>query len=239
MKTAVKVAGQIAGMIGGLGPESTAVYYHRIIAEYRKAQPDGSYPSILINSINLQRMLDLVVAADYAGMAGYLLSALEQLAAAGATFGFISANTPHIVFDQIESRSPIPLISIVKAACAAAKQAGCRRLGLIGARFTMQADFYPKVFSEEGLEIITPGKDEQHYIHEKYMGELVNGLAVPQTRQELLNIMERLKERDQIDGVILGGTELSLLFDDETACGIPLLDTTKNHVQAIVARMLE
>jgi aspartate racemase len=239
MQSAVKVAGQIAGMIGGLGPESTAVYYRRLIEEYRKAKQDGSYPSILVNSLNMQRMLGLLIAADHEGVVRYLLKALEQLAVTGATFGFISANAPHLVFDELESLSPIPLISIVKAACTAAKQTGRKRLGLIGARFTMQAAFYPKVFSGEGLTIVTPDAKEQDYIHEKYLGELVNGLVVPETRQELLKIMERLKVRGQIDGVILGGTELSLLFDDDTACGMPLLDTTKIHVQAVVAQMLE
>jgi aspartate racemase len=235
----VKTTGHRAGMIGGLGPESTAVYYRLIVAEYRKAKADGSYPSLLINSLNMQRMLELVAAADYEKVAGYLLNAIEQLAAAGATFGFISANAPHIGFDALEKVSPIPLISIVKAACAGAKQAGCKRLGLFGARFTMQASFYPKVFSQEGLEIVTPNEKEQNYIHEKYMGELVNGLVVPETRAELLRIMGRMKERDRIDGVILGGTELSLLFEDDTASGIPLLDTTKIHVRAIVGRMVE
>jgi len=230
--------GQLAGMIGGLGPESTAVYYRQIVAAYRQAKPDGSHPSILINSIVMQRVLGLIVAADYREVAKYLLDAIHQLAAAGATFGFISANAPHIVFEEVEEQSPIPLLSIVKAACAAAKKAGCNRLGLLGARFTMQATFYPKVFSQAGLEIVTPNKEEQDYIHEKYMGELVNGRVVPETRQEILRIMQRIKDRDQIDGVILGGTELSLLFEQDAASGIPLLDTTKIHVQAIVARML-
>lgn len=232
-------AGQCAGMIGGLGPESTAVYYRGIVSEYRKAKRDGSYPSFFINSLNLQRMLELVSAADHVGVTNYLLTALEHLAAAGATFAFITANAPHIAFDAVEARSPLPLISIVKTAREAAKQAGLKRLCLLGARFTMQAAFYPEVFSQAGLEIVTPGKDEQDYIHEKYLGELVNGLVVPETRQELSKIIARMKKRDQIDGVILGGTELSLLFHDDSASGIPLLDTTKLHIQAVVARMLE
>jgi aspartate racemase len=230
---------QLAGMIGGLGPESTTVYYRQIMAKYRKAKPDGSYPSLFINSINMQRMLNLIVAADYAAVTQHLLNALEQLAAAGATFGFISANTPHIVFDELESRTPIPLISIVKTTCSVAKAKGFKRLALFGARFTMEGDFYPKVFTREGMELVTPNKEEQDYMHQKYMGELVAGLCLPETRAELLRIMSRLKESEQIEAVILGGTELSLLFEEDSAGGIPLLDTTRIHVQAIVRRMLE
>jgi aspartate racemase len=226
-------------MIGGLGPESTAVYYRQIIAEYRKAKPDGSYPSIFINSINMQRMLNLIVATDCAAVTQHLLNALEQLAAAGATFGFISANTPHIVFDELESLSPIPLVSIVKTTCSAAKAKGFKRLALFGARFTMEGSFYSKVFTREGLELVTPNKEEQDYIHQKYMGELVNGQCRPETRERLSRIMLHMKESEQIEAVILGGTELSLLFEEDSAGGIPLLDTTRIHVQAIVKRMLE
>ncbi len=230
---------ELPGMVGGLGPESTVIYYQQIIAAYRKAKQHASYPHLLLSSIDLQRMLVLLAASDLAGIADYMLHAIRSLAAAGATFAFIGANTWHIVFDQVEQLSPIPLISIVQTACAAAKQAGCKRLGLFGTRYTMQADFYPKVFAPSGLAIVPPAQSEQDYIHEKYMGELLNGVVVPETRQQLLKIMQGMQDRDQIDGVILGGTELSLLFQDHTAGSIPLFDTTKIHVQAVVARMLE
>src|SRR5437764_10688445 len=109
------------GMIGGLGPESTVAYYQNIIAIYRQRTRDCSYPKFIINSIDLKAGLDLLDADDLSGLADYLVEAIGELARAGAHFGLISANTPHIVFDQVSPRSPIPLISIVEAACAAAK----------------------------------------------------------------------------------------------------------------------
>jgi aspartate racemase len=226
-------------MIGGIGPESTAIYYRLIVSEYRKANPDGSYPSIFINSIDMKKLLRLIVAGNLGDITGYLLKEVEKLAAAGATFGFLTANAPHIVYDVMQERSPIPLISIVKASCAAAKKKGFTRLGLIGARFTMQGNFYPKVFSHAGIELVIPDSDEQNYIHDKYMNELVNGLVVPETREQLVRIMERMKQQESIEGVILGGTELSLLFQEDAARGIALLDTTKIHVQAVVEHLLK
>jgi aspartate racemase len=228
-----------AGMIGGIGPESTAVYYRLMVAEYRKAKPDGSYPSIFINSIDMKKLLALIMAGNLKDIAEYLLQEVEKLAVAGATFGFLTANSPHIVYDELQRQSSIPLISIVKAACAAARKNGFTRLGLLGARFTMQGRFYPEVFAHEGMEIVTPNQDEQNYIHDKYLGELVHGLVVPETREQLLSIMQRLQKQERIEAVILGGTELPLLFQEDMAGGIPLLDTTKIHVQEIVKLLLE
>ncbi|PYK05433.1 MAG: aspartate racemase, partial [Verrucomicrobia bacterium] len=105
------------GIIGGLGPESTIDYYQRIIALYRERTGDGSYPEFIINSVNLKKGLDFMAANNLAGMADYLLEGIGKLARAGANFGLIAANTPHIVFDDVAPKSPIPLISIVEATC--------------------------------------------------------------------------------------------------------------------------
>ena len=225
-------------MIGGLGPESTLEYYRSIIALYRERERDGSYPQFIINSVDLKKGLDFMAANDLAGMANYLLEGIGILARAGADFGLIAANTPHIVFDDVAPKSPIPLISIVEATCAAAKAQKLKRLGLFGTRFTMQGDFYPKVFSREGIDLVVPDAKDQDYIHDKYMNELVPGIFLPETRAGLLEIVDRLKEKIDIDGVILAGTELPLILRDPVHNGIPFLDTMKIHAQAAVAEML-
>ncbi len=99
-----------AGIIGGIGPESTMEYYRLIIADYRERQKDGNYPSMIINSVNLIELVALVTANDLSGMTDYLVNEIEKLARAGADFGVIAANTPHLVFDSVNERSPIPLI---------------------------------------------------------------------------------------------------------------------------------
>ena len=222
------------GIIGGLGPESTIEYYRAMIATYMERKPDDGYPSILINSIDLKKVLSLAGANQRAQLAEYLLTALQQLARAGAEIGLIAANTPHIVFDEVRQQSPIPLISIVEATCQAAKSLGLRKLGLFGVRFTMQARFYPDVFSREGLALVVPDEHDQAYIHHIYLNELVKGIVRPETRERLLTIVDRLKTSESIQGLILGGTELSLILRDATVHGIPVLDTTKIHVRAIV-----
>ena len=226
------------GIIGGLGPESTIDYYGKIIALYRQRTGDGSYPQFIINSINLKKGLDFMDANNLPGMADYLVEEIGKLILAGATFGLISANTPHIVFDEVASRSSIPLISIVEATCAVAKARKLKRLALFGTRYTMQATFYPKVFSREGIELLLPGPEDQTYIHDKYLNELVSGKFLPATRAGLLAIVDRMKTNNNIDGVILAGTELPLILRDSEHNGIPLLDTTKIHCEAAVTEML-
>ena len=226
------------GIIGGLGPESTIDYYQRIIALYRERTGDGSYPEFIINSVNLKKGLDFMAVNDLARMADYLLDGIAKLARAGADFGLISANTPHIVFDEVASKSPIPLISIVEATCAAAKARNLKRLALFGTRYTMQGSFYQKVFSREGIDLLVPDPTDQDYIHNKYFSELVPGEFLPQTRAGLLAIIDRMKAKSDIDGVILAGTELPLILRDPDHNGIPILNTTKIHVEAAVAEML-
>ncbi len=225
------------GIIGGIGPESTVEYYRFIIAKYRELKPDGSYPPIIINSIDLKKLLDLVGANKLAELADHLGDALRKLASAGADFGLLASNTPHIVFDEIRRRSPIPLISIVEATCDSAKTMGLKRLGLFGTRFTMRGRFYPDVFSREDITLVVPEEEEQEFIHHKYMTELVNGVVLPETRERLLRIVDRLKQREQIQGLILGGTELPLILRDADR-GIPFLDTTRIHVDRAVAQLL-
>jgi aspartate racemase len=171
-------------------------------------------------------------------MVDYLLSGIGKLARAGADFGLISANTPHIVFDDVASKSPIPLISIVETTCAAAKSRNIKRLALLGTRYTMQGTFYSKVFSREGIELLVPDPNDQNYIHDKYMSELVPGKFLPQTRDGLLAIVDRMRAKSDIDGVILAGTELPLILRDPDHNAIPFLNTTKIHVEAAVAEML-
>ena len=226
------------GVIGGLGPESTIDYYEKIIALYRERTRDGSYPRFIIISVDLKKGLDFMEAGDLAGMAAYLLEGIGKLADAGADFALISANTPHIVFDEVASKSPIPLISIVEATCAAVKALGLKRLALFGTRYTMQAIFYLKVFAREGIELLIPEANDQDYIHHKYMNELVPGKFLPETRSALLAIVDRMKAKADIEGVILAGTELPLILRDADHNGIPFLNTTRIHVEAAVTEML-
>ena len=225
------------GIIGGIGPESTVDYYQTIVGLYRARKPDGSYPALVINSVDMQRLRNAFEASDLTAIVDYLLPELHRLQRAGADFGLLAANTPHLVFDDLQRQSPLPLISIVAVTCDAAKARGLKRVALFGTRFTMAAPLYPDVFSREGMAVVIPEPADQDYIHEKYLGELVNGIFLPETRDGLLAIVDRMARQSGIDGVILGGTELPLILREPAHNGVPLLNTTAIHCEAAVERM--
>lgn len=220
------------GLVGGLGPESTIDYYRRILAAWEAAHPHSS-PSIVIDSLDVQRALRLV-ASDRPALIEYLLESIRRLSAAGADFIAMTANTPHIVFDELQALSPVPLLSIVHVCILAAQQQNLHRIGLLGTRFTMEAPFYPEVGARVGVTVVTPDEQERPWIHERYVGELLKGEFRETTRRRIIEIIERMKTDLQIDGVILGGTELPLLLGEPTIAGLPTLDTTALHVAEIV-----
>jgi len=223
-------------IIGGIGPESTIQYYRAVLSAYRNRLGAVDAPSILINSIDVNRLLALA-ATDLNGLTGYLLAELERMADAGASLGLLAANTPHVVFDDLARVSPIPLVSIVEATCEEAVRRGLRRLGLLGTRFTMSGRFYPHVLSQRGIEVVAPSQDEQAFVHEKYTNELLQNVFTVNTRNAVLDIIDRLRERDGVDGVILGGTELPLLLNADEHRGVPLLDTARIHIDAAVRQL--
>lgn len=228
----------LLGIVGGIAPESTIDYYRRLVSIYRARRNDGTYPRILINSIDLNKLLALAGAGDLTAMADYLTQEVSVLAKAGAAVALFASNTPHLVFAAVQARSTIPLVSIVEAACLSAKSSGLKRVGLLGTKFTMQATFYPEVFSDHGIEVISPNLEEQDVVHSRYVGELIEGVFLAETRAQILAVIEAMVRRENLDGIVLAGTELPLLLRAEEIAGVPLLDTTGIHVSAAVARML-
>jgi aspartate racemase len=229
---------QTIGMVGGLGPESTIDYYRSILARYRARNPHCGYPHVVINSLDVDRGIALLDAGRLADLADYLAEAVESLVRAGAEFGFIAANTPHLVFDDVQSRSAIPLVSIVRATSDHAKTLGMKRLGLFGTGFTMRASFYPEEFARAGMHLVRPTEPEMEFIHRKYIDELLNNRFLPESATEILRIAQRMKSEAGIEGLVLAGTELPLLLRDAPDADIEFLDTTKIHVEAIVDRLL-
>ena len=223
------------GLIGGLGPESTIDYYRRILEAWEREDPSTA-PSIVIDSLDVKRALRLVE-TDRPALIEYLLGSLQRLDAAGVDFVAMTANTPHMVFDELAARSPVALVSIVEVCADEAQRRGLRRPVLLGTRFTMEAPFYPEVFSRRGITVVIPDSADRAWVHERYIGELLKGDFRELTRNGITALIARLRDQQAIDGVILGGTELPLLLRSPTIADLPALDTTALHVAAIVKRL--
>lgn len=228
---------KIVGIIGGIGPASTIEYYRQIVSFYLANSATGHYPKIIINSIDMTKMLGLISSGELEEVSQYLAVEVQKLESVGADFGVLASNTPHIVFNRIRELSQLPLISIVEVTGRAITATGSNKVALLGTKFTMQGGFYAEVFSRYGIEIITPDETAQCFIHDKYMGELVKGIALAQTRAALINVIEKMKQRNHIEGVILGGTELPLILQPGDVSGIQVFDTTAIHVESIIENL--
>jgi aspartate racemase len=228
------------GIIGGLGPESTVIYYQRLIAEYRARTATSGAPPVVIDSVEMQRVIDFVAQGQHDALAEYLLGEIKSLAAAGADFALISAVTPHLVFDRLRSGSPVPLLSIIETVRDEAVARSFKTVALFGTGYTMQSQLFPDSFSPVAITVVIPHSQEQDWIHDRYMNELVKGKVAQETRAGLLEIASRMQEESGIEAVILGGTELSLILGDAAmqAAGetspIPLLDAAQLHVRGAV-----
>ena len=231
------MADRVLGIVGGTGPESTVDYYRSLIATWRRRRPDGTYPRVVINSIEAGRVFTNLAAGDFGAVGRDLGPALAALAGAGCQRALLASNASHLAFDLIDPPASIPLIHIVDAALDAAKRAGYRRLGLLGTRFVVDSDLYPARFGTAGLEVVRPAPDERERVHEIYFGELA-GILREASRAALTAVVDTMRDRDGIDAVILGGTELALILTEPTCAGLPVLNTAQTHVDAAVDWLL-
>jgi aspartate racemase len=195
---------RILGIVGGIGPESTIDYYRRFIDTWRERGPAGTYPHLIIDNVEGGEVVRLLGEGEFGRVAAILSVAMDQLTSAGAGAAMIASNATHLALEGARASSAIPLIHIVDVTAEAANRRGFRRVGLIGTRFVMRADLYPKRFAPLGIEVITPHDAEQDEVHHIYMNELLQGVVRDASRERLVSLIDRLRERDGIEAVVLG-----------------------------------
>lgn len=193
-----------------------------------------NYPEIILYSVNMSEFLGMMRRKEYDKVTSYLLKYIDSLKQAGAEFAALSANTPHLLFDRVREKSVLPLISIVEATCDECAGKGFKRPGLFGTGFTMEATFYQDVFQKRDIEVVLPDKDDKETINYKLFSEIELGIFKDDTRKQLIDIIEKMVRTQHIDSLILGCTEFPLILTESHYAGIPMLNTTKIHVDAIV-----
>jgi aspartate racemase len=218
------------GIIGGLSPESTVEYYLHITHTYTERYGDYGYPEMIIYSVRFQHYVDWPTQDRWDLVAQGLSEAARHLETAGADFLIISANTPHIVFDQVSASVKIPILSLLDVVGEAIRKQGLHTVGLLGTRFTMDHPMYPEALGRQGIKVLLPDADERAFINEVIYKELVAGIIRPESRQGYVKIINRLAERGA-QGIILGCTEIPLLVSEADA-GLPVFNTTTLHAEA-------
>ncbi len=225
------------GILGGMTPESTVTYYQHIFRRYEEVHGDLGYPETVIYDVSFQRFEDWMGEEDWGRIEEALLDGLSRLAAAGADFAVIATNTMHILFEKLEARSPIPLISIVDATAEAIKEEGFEVVGLLGTRFTMEKPFYREGLKKHGIDTLVPDEGERAYINRVVFEELSRGQLLPDSRNRYLEIVDGLVQ-EGAQGVVLGCTEIPLLVTPEHT-DVTLFDTAVIHAEKALQYALE
>jgi aspartate racemase len=215
------------GILGGMSPESTTLYYEHITRTYTSQRGDYGYPEILIYSVNFQNFVDWQRNGQWEEAAREMAGALERLRCAGADFGLIATNTMHFVFEEVQRAVHMPLLSIVDATVETILEAGLQSVGLLGTRFTMRERFFRDKLERAGIAALVPEPDAQQQVHDVIYRELCRGEIRPDSRRLFLEIVERLRARGA-QGIVLGCTELPLLLQSQD-CGLPLFNTALLH----------
>jgi aspartate racemase len=221
------------GLIGGMSWESSLEYY-RIINETTQARLDGLHSAkSILYSVNFADIEVLQRQDRWEEAAGRMIAAGQSLERAGADFIVLCTNTMHKLAEQLQANIGIPLLHIADATSEKVKEIGIKRVGLLGTRFTMEHDFYKsRLIDKDGLEVITPEKADRVVVHRIIYDELCLGIVNRASREQYLAIIERLVLAG-VEGIILGCTEIELLFR-EGDISVSLFPTTKIHAIAAV-----
>ena len=224
------------GLIGGIGPESTLDYYKRVEYEAQKASGRNFYPNIAIESISVHDIFAFNERRDYKGLAQYILNAVKCLAGAGCDVATLTGITPHVVFDEVAAKAPIPMLSIVTPLVDYAKARGMNKLALIATQFSMTGEFFNRPFTQAGIELVKPNAKEIAFIADKMNTEIEMGMTLPQTQAAFKGIVERMAAETP-QALILGCTELPGFFRG-VDLPLPVLNPMDLHIARLVELIL-
>ena len=215
------------GLIGGMSWESTVPYY-RLINEGIKARLGGLHSAkIVLYSVDFHEIEQLQRSGDWDAAGALLAQAARSLASAGAAFLVLCTNTMHKVAPAIEAAVSIPLLHVVDGTAADITAAGCKKVGLLGTRFTMEQAFYTDRLQQYGLQVSIPNQQDRDIVHRVIYEELCLGVLRDESRDHYRRIMAGLVAQGA-EAIILGCTEIALLVDQSDAA-VPLFDTTRIH----------
>lgn len=218
------------GIIGGMSPESTVIYYRALNEGARRAFGPLATADCLIASVNFAQIQAWQKAGDWAAAGEHLAETALGLERAGAELIILATNTMHKCAGAIEDALAVPFLHIADATAARLKQDGRSRPLLLGTAYTMEQDFYKGRLEERhGLPVTVPEASDRAQIHRIIFEELVNGVIRAESRQSYLDIVSA-HAAGGCDSVILGCTEIGMLLDESNS-PLPVFDTALIHCE--------
>ena len=224
------------GLIGGMSWESSLSYYQIINRYTNETLGSQNNAKSILYTVNFEEIEQLQHRGKWDEATEILLEASHSLQRAGADFIIICTNTMHKLLPQIEPHIDIPFLHIAKATADEIKKDGIKRVGLLGTRFTMQEEFYKQILIDEGIEVVIPSDDDMDIVHGIIYDELCLGTIEDNSRRLFVDIVNRMSD---IQGVILGCTEIGLLIGQDSFDTIKTYDTTTIHARQAVEFALQ
>jgi aspartate racemase len=221
------------GLLGGMSWESSLEYY-RIINETVKQKLGGFHSAkCLMYSVDFAEIEMLQHQERWDDAAQMMIDAAQRLERGGADLIVLCTNTMHKSADEIQSNIHIPFLHIADATAEKIKDAGLRKIGLLGTRFTMEHNFYKgRLVDRFGLAVLIPNRDERAMIHRVIYDELCLGIIKPPSRDAYVRVINDLIKQGA-EGIILGCTEIESLVRAEDS-RVPLFPTARIHAVAAV-----
>ena len=219
------------GLLGGVGVGAASFYYREIA---KAANAHQRELDLVMVHAEVSRVLQYVQADDRQGLERYLNAFLIRMQAAGAAMAVIPSVTTHFCIRELLASSPLPLLVLFDPVAAEIARRSIRRVVVFGTRFVMQSDMYGKL---PGLEYIRPRPEELDLIHDTYLRVALDGKGTPAQYSQLHDLATALIKREQLDAIVFGGTDLSLLFD-ESNTHFPVIDCAALHIEAITRAIL-
>lgn len=220
-------------MIGGMSWESTAVYYRVLNRETQQRLGGVHSAPLLLWSFDFAEIDVLQSAAKWDEATARMVEVGQLLVRGGAQLLIICCNTMHVMAAEVEKGAGVPLLHIATPLGAAIAAKGLKRVGVLGTKYTMKADFLRDPLARDhDVQILSPDDDDARETHRVIYEELARGRFLDSSREYFRGAIARLKERGA-EGVILGCTELPLLIAPQDA-DIPLFDTAQLHAVAAV-----
>ena len=218
------------GIIGGMSPESTAIYYQEINRLVnQKAGGNHSAPMVML-SVDFEEIVQRQKSGAWQETGEILAEAAVKLESIGAQGILLATNTMHKNAAEIQAAVQIPFLHILDATVAAIKARGIKKVGVLGTAFTMQDAFYRDGLKQRGIEMVVPDEQAQAEVHRIIFEELCLGKILPESRDFYLDTVQYLAEQGA-EGVILGCTEIGLLIQEGDHV-LPFFDTAALHAQA-------
>ena len=221
------------GLVGGTGPESTLMYYKILNTEIDRITGGEAMPDIAIESVNFTRAWNYVTEGRYDLLADYLYEKLDALDKGGSEVISLTAVTMHVVYDELAKRFNKPIVSIPKTVAEEAVAKGIKRIGLLGTIFTMEKDYMKKDLRDSGIEVFVPSEEDRKLVATRIFEELEKGIVKESTLAELQGVINRMKEENGIEGVILGCTELPLILNSDN-CPVACFDAVEIHIRKLI-----